>query len=132
MFLKMALHIHSMALKWHSALSLFSCVLASVSFLNRVKIFSGVRFCVLSFHLSFIFSILCYVSSIVYSFFLCFIVKVVIVTTFPDSRLCSIILISVHTIGWSTIIIIINGKFYTLWSNSYFNSSCFNDSFVFI
>jgi hypothetical protein len=136
MFLNKVLHIRSMVHKSHLALSLFSCVLASVSYLKREKIFSEISFCVLSFHLCFIFSMslnrlvflwLC----TVFSLFCCKTSRCYYLPL-PDSRLCSIVLISVHTARWSTIIIIINGRFHMLWSNSCFNSSDFNDTIIFI
>jgi len=87
MCLNKVLHIHSMVPKSHLALSLFSCALASVSFLIREEnfVFWEIRFYFSSF-LSFIFSIcmICLACSIVYFFFLCFIVNIVVVTIFPS------------------------------------------------
>jgi hypothetical protein len=49
---------------------------------------------------------------------------------FPDSRIRSIVHISLHTARLSTIII--NIKFRTLWSNSSITSNYFNYPFIFI
>jgi hypothetical protein len=120
------------------ALSLFSCVLVLVSFLKREEIdflfYRKLDNIFFSFS-SFIFSIcVIYLACSIVYFVLIFVLIVNIVSRyylpFPDSRLCSILRISVHTARLSTIGI--NGKYRTLWSNSTCTSNYFNYSFIFI
>ena len=132
----------SMALKWHLASSLFSCVLASVSFLTREAslcasffrssmIIFFFRCCVfLSLSMSCVFdcifsSFACHHSCRYY-------------LPFPDSRLYSIVHISEYTarLSTSTIIIIVSpiliGQSWTCRSNSSSTSNDFNYCFIFI
>jgi hypothetical protein len=142
MFLTKVQPIHSMVLRWHLALSLFSCVLVLVSYLNR----KGIRFVVVFFNRKSdnIFSLfrscilsICVIYLACFDCIFCFLFFVWLLNIvsgyylpFPDSRLYSNVHISVHTARLSTIGIY--GKYRTLWSNSTCTSNDFNFSTIFI
>lgn len=135
------------------ALSLFSCVLASVSFLTREESLcaSFLRCSMIFFYpFSLLFLSLTFETNVIY--LVCLIVYSLSLTSFachhsrryylpfPDSRLYSIVHISVYTARLSTttttIIIIISsiliGKSWTLWSSSSSTSNDFNYCFIFV
>jgi len=109
------IHIHSMVLKSPLALFLYSCVLLLVSLKYSFLFFFETSTVLFLFCVRFV-----KISSSRYYL------------PFPVSRLCSIVYISLHTARLSTIIIIRNGKFNTLWSTSNYPSSCFNNFATFI
>lgn len=133
MFSKLVQINRSMALKLHLASSLFSCVLASVSSLKKNrKVFlcvysSSIRCCCFLLSLSNELWFLLCVRLYSCSYYL----------PFPDSRLDSIVHISVYTAWSSTTVVasssfVFTGKFESLWSNTSSTSIDFNSYFIFI